>query len=100
MTAWVLPVGLGVVLPLTALIDASRVPSSDFARAGRSKANTIAWLCILPVLAAAYYWISVRWLVARSGDHIESPDSSSRTDERCRGLLARSAIASVALAVL
>lgn len=100
MASWVLPVGLGVILPLSALIDAIRIPTHTFARSGRSKTVTILWLILVPVLAAADYWISARWLIARSVDDAGSDALATGARRQWRWMLLRSLLAAVAVALL
>jgi hypothetical protein len=97
--AWLLPVGLGIILPITALLDAVLIPSAKYTRAGRSKTNVVVGLILIPAIAAAYWWISARWIV--TGDGADRSAGSTRLSRQRFGpMLARSILASVVVALL
>jgi hypothetical protein len=97
--AWLLPVGLGIVLPITALLDAVPIPLEKYARASRSKTNTVIGLILVPALAPAYWWISARWIVTGAGAD-RAAGSTQLTRHRLGPMLARSILASFVVALL
>jgi hypothetical protein len=93
---WLLTVGVGIVVPLAALLDVLHIPTASFTHVGRSRTNTMIGLIAFPGLAAAYWWIAGRWLVV--GEFDQSAEPSGIANHHWGAMLGRSMLAALAVA--